>query len=165
MCFSTFWEKTFKCSQCEATCSRKSDLNRHIATVHEGKKFKCPFCDVRFTRMEKIKNRISKVHEGKKAFQCSICNAMFSKLSNFTQHFESVHEGNVTNYEEIVPKYEEKTIMKDIKLENQNSSEFSLQNEDIEAGSFAKNEESKKNISKSGRFAKFANLVFLIGIV
>ena len=49
---------------------RKSKLNGHIASVHEGKKpFKYNICDVSFTQKGEINGHFASVHEGKKAFQ------------------------------------------------------------------------------------------------
>ena len=31
-------KKSFKCDTCNANFGRQDDLNKHIATVHEGKK-------------------------------------------------------------------------------------------------------------------------------
>ena len=160
-------KKTFKCSLCEATFTRRPDMIRHTASVHEGKKpFKCPICYGSYTRMEKLNNHISKVHEGKKTFECSMCNAMFSKLPNLTRHFASVHEEKVTNYEERVPNfeekvtnYEEKVAMNEIKLEIQSSNDFSLQNEEMETGSFVKNEEIQVPKKKKKK-CKICKIVF-----
>ena len=49
-------------------------MNKHIASVHEGKKpFKYDICDYRCSQKNTMKTHISSVHEGKKPFDCDIC--------------------------------------------------------------------------------------------
>ena len=47
-------KKTNKCVICDASFTRKQNLNPHIASVHEGRKqsFKCSICDSSFTRVK-----------------------------------------------------------------------------------------------------------------
>ena len=64
-------KKPVKCSICSATFTRKSSLNRHVASVHEGKK----------------------PHNSKKPFKCNICNSAFTRKSNLKTHSASVDDG------------------------------------------------------------------------
>ena len=53
-------------SKCDASFDEKGKLNRHIASVHEGKEpFKCPTCDASFARKDNLNRHIAVVHEGK----------------------------------------------------------------------------------------------------
>ena len=46
----------FKCLVCERSFSNKSDLNQHVATVHEGNKpFKCKVCEHSFSKKSSLK--------------------------------------------------------------------------------------------------------------
>ena len=55
-------------------------MNKHIATVHEGKKqFKCDICNANFGQKGDRNRHVTTVHEGKKPFKCDICNAKFGK--------------------------------------------------------------------------------------
>ena len=59
-------------------------MNRHIATVHEGKmqekEFKHTLCDnAAFTQKHNLKKHIESFHEGKKAFRCNICDLRFTQ--------------------------------------------------------------------------------------
>ena len=59
--------KPFKCNICDYSCSTKSDLNRHVASVHEGKKpFKCDICDYSSSRKGDLIKHVASTHEGKK---------------------------------------------------------------------------------------------------
>ena len=54
-------------------------LNRHVASVVEGKKlFKNIICDVSFAK----KKHIATVHENKKCFQCNICHITFARKNH-----------------------------------------------------------------------------------
>ena len=57
-------KKTFKCENCDVSFSSRQNMDRHIATVHEGKK-------LRLSLLEKstINKHIKSVHEEKKATQ------------------------------------------------------------------------------------------------
>ena len=61
-------KKSFKCDICDFSCSQYTNINRHVAFVHEGKKpFKCDTCDT--------------------------CDYSCSQKSDMNKHFASVHEG------------------------------------------------------------------------
>ena len=52
----------------------KIDLNKHVTSVHEGKKsFKCEVCHYRSSQKDDLKKHIAAVHEGKKPFKCEVC--------------------------------------------------------------------------------------------
>ena len=69
-------------------------MNRHIASVHEGKKpFKCDTCDARFALMHHLKSHIASVHE-KKRFNCAKCDASFTQKGHLNIHIKTVHEEN-----------------------------------------------------------------------
>ena len=83
-----------ECHICQAVFKLKSDLTRHIASVHEGKKpFNYSICGGTFPKKQRLINHISSVHEGKKPFKCPICDYKGSEKGNLTKHISSVHEG------------------------------------------------------------------------
>ena len=66
-----------------AAFSPRSNLNRHIESVHEGKKsFKCNVYDTAFSEKSTLNGHIESVHDRKKPFQCNICDSCFSKNMN-----------------------------------------------------------------------------------
>ena len=86
--------KSFKCEICMSHFAQKSWLNRHITSVHEGKKlFKCEVCDYRFSRKGDLNQHVLSVHEGKKPFKCEVCDYRSSQKIHLSKHIESVHEG------------------------------------------------------------------------
>ena len=79
---------------CSAEFQQRSDLRRHIASVHEKiKPHKCPTCGKQFKFKFNMVTHISTVHEGKKPYACSSCDASFAQKSNLNVHIASVHEG------------------------------------------------------------------------
>ena len=94
---------------CSAAFPTKSQLNRHVTLVHEGKKkpllkehmksvhegkkaFQCNICDASFARKGHLNTHVASVHEGKKPFQCNICDASFAKKQHLNTHVASIHE-------------------------------------------------------------------------
>ena len=83
-----------KCKTCDASFEGKGNLDRHVSSVHEGKKpFKCNICNASFARKNHLKTHVASVHEGKKPFKCNICDASFSQKPRLSTHVVSVHEG------------------------------------------------------------------------
>ena len=62
-------KKPFKCDVCDTAFSAKQDVDRHIKSVHEGRKFKCNECGKAFSRKEILNGHIEKIHEEKKEIQ------------------------------------------------------------------------------------------------
>ena len=58
---------TVRCEICGKTCSHMGHMNKHVASVHEGKKpFKCDICDCRFSQKSHMNSHVASFHEGKK---------------------------------------------------------------------------------------------------
>lgn len=54
------FEEPYKCNNCRAAFQKKSCLNRHVTTVHEGNKpFKCTTCDTSFAQKHTLKRLLS----------------------------------------------------------------------------------------------------------
>ena len=84
---SSIWEW---CNECGAAFYWKSNLNRHIESVHEERKsFKCADCGKAFSHKHTLNGHIESVHEGKKPFKCNICDASFTSKMSF---LSAVHE-------------------------------------------------------------------------
>ena len=68
-------------------------MNRHIASVHEGKKqFKCELCDHSFNQNAHMKTHVTSVHEGKKPFKLSPGDAFVIPPKMKTQYTEYTPE-------------------------------------------------------------------------
>merc|ERR1719266_1290397 len=79
---------------CSAEFKQRSDLKRHIASVHDKTKpHKCPTCGGGFSSKQHMRTHIATVHEGKKPYACGQCGASFAHKGNLNGHIASVHEG------------------------------------------------------------------------
>lgn len=53
--------------------AKKTDLNTHIGSVHEGKKpFKCGFCNYTCSQEPNLQRNITSVHEKIKSFKSEV---------------------------------------------------------------------------------------------
>ena len=87
--------KPFKCDICEYRCSKKCNMKRHVARVHQGKKpFKCNICDYSISQRSDMNRHVESVHEVKKTIKCDICDYSFSCKSDLIRHVASVHQRN-----------------------------------------------------------------------
>ena len=67
----------------------KSNLNKHVSTVHEGiKPFQCDICNACFGQKDNLNNHIAIVHEGIKQFKCDICHAGFGRKGNLNKNLK-----------------------------------------------------------------------------
>ena len=64
--------KKFKCDKCNAYFRRKSSLNSHISSIHEGKYLECDWCSAKFPTKRNLDRHIQTVHDGKKQFKCDM---------------------------------------------------------------------------------------------
>ena len=74
-------------------CVAKSDLKKPIASVH-GKKnsFKCGNCDLSCSNNAILKRHVASFHDRKKPFKCEISNYSFAVKSYLKKHIVSIHE-------------------------------------------------------------------------
>ena len=87
-------KKPFKCESCDYHCYLKGELQKHVATVHEGKKpFNCESCDDSLNLKGNLSQDIASVHKGKKPFKCKFCDYCCDQKSDLQKHAASVHEG------------------------------------------------------------------------
>ena len=86
--------KPFKCDICDYSCSQKSSMNQHVLSVHEGNKlFKCNICGYKFSQKGKMNQHVALVHNEKKPFKCNTCDATFSSNRNMKTHVSKIHGG------------------------------------------------------------------------
>ena len=68
-------------------------MNRHVRSVHEGKKpFMCEICSSRFSEKCYLNSHIAHVHEKKLKFTCDICKKGFSQKGALVRHNSSVYK-------------------------------------------------------------------------
>ena len=83
-------KKQYKCSKCSGIFLTQYNLNRHIASDHEGIKRL-----IASVHEEKKKMFNTSVHQGKKPLKCGICDNFFSDEGDLKKHIESAHEKKV----------------------------------------------------------------------
>jgi KRAB domain-containing zinc finger protein len=83
----------FKCQYCEDQLLSHSDLERHMLSIHGGKKPECSECNIKFLKERHLSVHMRNVHKTKLAYSCHICNAKISKKYYVKSHIETVHEG------------------------------------------------------------------------
>ena len=85
--------KAFARQICDKKFSEKSNLNRHVYTVHEKKEsFVCQLCDKIFTRKDNLKQHIETHGEIDliiRSFDCTLC---AKNLCHLKQHVEAIQE-------------------------------------------------------------------------
>ena len=87
--------KNYKCGSCGKSFSQKSNLKKHIHTVHEGlKDHKCEFCGKSFFDASTLKKHILTVHEGQKNYKCELCGKSFSSADALKYHNRTRHDGH-----------------------------------------------------------------------
>ena len=82
------------CDLCIFQSANKRSLERHIETIHDGKKrHQCSLCDASYNNKSLLDGHVQVVHEGKK-FECTLCNkGKYNQKRNLNLHIRTVHEG------------------------------------------------------------------------
>ena len=80
----------FICSNCDKQFTRKSSLERHIKSSHEGIKYPCNKCDKTYANKVDVKNHVKSVHEGVK-FQCEFCDFTCNFQASLSKHMKIRH--------------------------------------------------------------------------
>ena len=70
----------------------KSDLQKHIKSVHDGEIYPCTQCDYKAKQNRCLQTHLKSVHKGQ-AFQCNQCEYKATQKTNLKNHKKSVHEG------------------------------------------------------------------------
>jgi len=78
---------------CEKTFLSKSDMNRHIASVHEKLKFPCPECGKNF-HIDFLKKHIQMIHKQIYPYFCKQCGKGFQVLKDLHTHIRTKHYGD-----------------------------------------------------------------------
>ena len=91
--------RSFKCKICDTSFRAKTNLKKHIALVHEGKKLsKHNTSDFSFQSKKdlevhtELEHEPQRAHEGKKPIKCGVCNAEFTLKHNLKKHIDIFHE-------------------------------------------------------------------------
>ena len=80
------------CNLCKFRTKKKSDLRKHIESIHEGITYGCDQCDYLATQQGHLKEHIQAKHQGV-LYGCSKCNKQFSFRAGLYRHNKTAHEG------------------------------------------------------------------------
>ena len=81
---------SFSCSKCEKQFVTSENLNKHIKSVHEGKRYPCSRCNKSFSQNVTLQNHIKSFHEGVR-YQCDMCDHTYSYENKLYRHKKESH--------------------------------------------------------------------------
>lgn len=84
--------KKFSCERCGAGFGMKSNLKRHVMTVHEDRRgYQCKICGAAFGLKQNLVTHIRVKHERRRPFQCNICGISFGYKQVLQNHRRNIH--------------------------------------------------------------------------
>ena len=84
-------EYKYPCDQCNYKATDRSNIRRHIKSVHDRVKYPCNQCSYKATVPGSLQQHIKSIHEGIK-YPCDECNYKASYPSQLLRHVKSIHE-------------------------------------------------------------------------
>lgn len=85
-------KKTFSCEQCGFLFGMRSNLKRHVHTVHEDRRtFSCNICNSAFGLKQNLATHIRVKHEKQRPFQCDVCKQSFGYKQVLQNHRRNIH--------------------------------------------------------------------------
>lgn len=85
-------ERRFVCEKCGGGFGMRSNLKRHIATVHENKRvFRCELCDAAFGLKQNLCTHVRVKHMKVRPFKCEVCAQRFGYKQVLQNHRRSIH--------------------------------------------------------------------------
>lgn len=86
-------ERKHGCTRCGARFKMRGDLQRHVRTVHEGKKqHVCPTCNRTFGHSGHLNRHIESMHLNRRKHECKLCGDRFYQASHLQSHISHVHD-------------------------------------------------------------------------
>lgn len=85
-------KRSFPCPQCGFVFKMRSNLKRHIATVHEDRRsFVCDICQTSFGLKQNLVTHVRVKHERSRPFACDICGMTFGYKQVLQNHVRNIH--------------------------------------------------------------------------
>lgn len=84
--------KTYQCKICGTSFAIKSNLKRHISTVHEDRRqYMCRICGMSFGLKQNLDTHIQAKHEKKRPYHCDLCGSRFGYKHVLQNHSRNIH--------------------------------------------------------------------------
>ena len=101
-------EGRYNCDKCEKSFTRKSDLTRHIQSVHDKIRYNCNQCNKSFSEKGTLQKHIKSAHE-KVRYNCKKCDKSFSRKTYLKAHIQAEHENVRYNCDKCEKSFSQKT--------------------------------------------------------
>lgn len=82
---------TTTCHICKHTYINRSNLKRHLSTVHSGKIYECEICKERFDRQRQLSYHLRQ-HKREKGHECDKCGKVHKTKGALIKHKEIFHQ-------------------------------------------------------------------------
>lgn len=90
--------KRFKCESCGSAFSMRSNLRRHVKTVHEDRRgWRCDICGAAFGLKQNLCTHVRVKHEKLRPFTCDACGGTFGYKQVLQNHRRSIHGKDDSN--------------------------------------------------------------------
>lgn len=94
-------EKNQMCGECGLKFSTKSNLNRHVRTVHSNNAesgngdFCCDRCGHLYSRKDNLNHHIKNVHDtSDQVIKCHVCSKICASHDSLRHHIKTVHKAD-----------------------------------------------------------------------
>ncbi len=76
---------SWHCSQCGQDFTSQTDLIKHHASLHRGRKHVCHMCYRVFNSSSNMKAHM-RIHTGEKPYKCDVCGKAFTQKAHMLHH-------------------------------------------------------------------------------
>lgn len=91
-CAGNGGRRLFPCTQCGFEFGMRSNLKRHISTVHEDQRgFRCDVCGASFGLKQNLVTHVRVKHERRRPFSCDTCGLKFGYKQVLQNHVRNIH--------------------------------------------------------------------------
>lgn len=85
-------KRRFSCEICGFAFAMRSNLKRHIVTVHEEQRqFKCELCGSAFGLKQNLATHVRVKHEKSRPYGCEVCGQRFGYKQVLQNHQKNIH--------------------------------------------------------------------------
>ena len=85
-------ERRFVCRECGFAFGMRSNLKRHVMTVHEDRRhFRCSICGAAFGLKQNLLTHVRVKHERSRPFACDVCGVCFGYKQVLQNHRRNIH--------------------------------------------------------------------------